>query len=121
MTDNLSIQQIAILKEQLQTTQDELSRLLQLSEKSSDIVELDQSSVGRLSRMDAIQQQQMARAGKRRLQLQRAQITKAMNKIADAEYGYCIECDEIIAFARLQIRPESELCVVCQNKREVGQ
>ncbi len=90
MTDNLSKKQIAILKEQLQTTKAELSSLLQISEQSADVVELDQSRVGRLSRMDAMQQQQMASAGKHRLQLQLTLISKAIKKIADDRYGYCI-------------------------------
>ncbi|RLA01593.1 MAG: hypothetical protein DRQ47_07880 [Gammaproteobacteria bacterium] len=62
----------------------------------------------------------MASAGKHRLQLQLAQIAKAIKKIAIGEYGYCMECDEVIAIARLQIRPEGELCVDCQNEQEIG-
>jgi DnaK suppressor protein len=118
MTDYPSIKQIKILQKQLQTTERQLTKLLKLSELSADIVELDQSRVGRLSRMDAMQQQQMASAGKRRQQYQLLQISQALKKITENDYGYCIECGEEIAYARLQIRPESELCVACQNQLE---
>ena len=119
MTNTLSTKQIKILTVQLESHRTELSSLLKLIDKSADIVELDQSRVGRLSRMDAMQQQQMASAGKRRQQLQLTQILRALKKIEDGDYGYCIDCDEIIAYARLEIRPESELCVACQNQQEI--
>ncbi|MFT5451513.1 MAG: DnaK suppressor protein [Enterobacterales bacterium] len=118
MTAYPSIEQIKILHKLLLSTEAELMSLLKLSQLSADIVELDQSRVGRLSRMDAMQQQQMASAGKRRQQYQLLQISQALKKIAEDEYGYCIECGEEIAFARLQIRPESEICVACQNLQE---
>jgi len=115
---SLSTEQIDLLHEQLQTIKIELSRLLTLTDKSADIVTLDQSRVGRLSRMDAMQQQQMAKAGKHRQQQQLKMVVHALKRIKEEDYGYCIECDEVIAFPRLQIRPESELCVACQNIQE---
>ena len=118
MTNYPSIEQIQILRKQLLSTEAELTKLLKLSRQSADIVELDQSRVGRLSRMDAMQQQQMASAGKRRLQYQLLQISQALKKIAEDDYGYCIECGEEITYARLQIRPESEFCVACQDLQE---
>ena len=118
MANFLSVEKIQHLRKQLLSTEAELTKLLQLSEQSADIVELDQSRVGRLSRMDAMQQQQMASAGKRRQQHQLLQVSKALKKISEDDYGYCIECGEVIAYARLQIRPECELCVACQNSQE---
>jgi DnaK suppressor protein len=120
MSDTLSLKQIKNFREQLQSLKDDLTNLLLLSSQSADVVELDQSRVGRLSRMDAMQQQQMASAGKRRQQLQLELIEKAMQKIIDEEYGECIECGEYISFERLQIRPESELCIACQNTLEMN-
>ncbi len=114
----LSKKQIATLHEQLRTIKVELTRLLTLSEKSSDIVTLDQSRVGRLSRMDALQQQEMAKAGKQRQEQQLILVNRALIRLEENEYGYCLECDEVIAYSRLQIRPESEFCVACQNLQE---
>ena len=118
MNNILTKSQIDILKQKLSSSKNELTQLLKLSESSSEIVELDQSKVGRLSRMDAMQQQQMASAGKRAQQLQLSQIIRALQKIESDEYGYCIDCDDVIAFARLQIRPESEGCIICQQAQE---
>ncbi len=119
MSKPITKAQIQSLLKQLLSSKEELSELLELSGQSADVVELDQSRVGRLSRMDAMQQQQMASAGQRRQQLQFKLIMKALQKIADEEYGYCNECGEGISFARLQIRPECELCVACQNIQEM--
>lgn len=80
--------------------------------------ELDQARVGRLSRMDAMQQQQMAAAGRRGLLVRQRQVRAALERIGRDEYGDCLSCDEPIALARLRARPESPFCVDCQGRRE---
>ena len=76
-------------------------------------VALDQQSVGRLSRMDALQQQAMSRASEaaRRRDLQR--VETAMRRLRDGEYGYCETCGEPIADGRLAVDPMAERCVDC--------
>lgn len=64
---------------------------------SSKPVELDQTMVGRLSRMDAMQQQEMALASKRRRDQLLYQIEAGLKRIESGDYGYCIKCDEEIA------------------------
>lgn len=68
--------------------------------------------------MDAMQQQQMASAGKRAQQIQLTQTNRALKKIEIDEYGYCIDCDDVITFSRIQIKPESERCINCQQVHE---
>lgn len=81
-------------------------------------VELDQSTVGRLSRMDAMQQQAMAQA-ERRMQAQRLDaVEAALERYDDDEYGWCCQCGEPISVRRLTARPESPFCVPCQTKLE---
>ena len=80
-------------------------------------VTLDQSAVGRLSRMDAMAQQQMALAGKRRMELRQKQISRALKAINDGVYGECVECGEEIRRARLRARPEAPFCIECANAR----
>lgn len=81
-------------------------------------VALDQSSVGRLSRMDALQGQAMAQANvDRQLALGRA-IKKALVRIERNEYGRCLECDDFIADARLDIDPAAEHCIACAQLNE---
>jgi len=80
---------------------------------SRDTVELQQDSVGRLSRMDAIQQQAMAQAQERRRGQERARIGAALDRIDDGEWGYCLTCGEEIAEARLRHDPSVAVCVGC--------
>ncbi len=80
-------------------------------------VELDQP-IGRLTRMDAIQQQQMARAARAALNVRRGQVLSALAAIDAGTYGECKHCEEPIAYPRLQARPESSLCIACQEELE---
>lgn len=79
-------------------------------------VELDQSSVGRLSRMDAIQVQEMALAGKRRRLAELARIQAAVKRIDDGDYGFCVNCDEPIALKRLEVDPATPACIRCAGR-----
>jgi DnaK suppressor protein len=83
---------------------------------ASDVVELQQDSVGRLSRMDALQQQAMAKAQTRRRANERTRITAALARIDEGEWGYCLNCGEEIAEKRLRHDPSAPLCVGCAGK-----
>lgn len=76
-------------------------------------VMLDQQSVGRLSRMDAMQQQAMARAQSARRAGRRRQIGAALARIEDGEFGYCEDCGEPIPAGRLDLDPAIARCVSC--------
>ncbi|MGK7652593.1 TraR/DksA family transcriptional regulator [Roseovarius sp. B08] len=76
-------------------------------------VELDQQSVGRLSRMDALQNQAMAKATDARRAGERARLTAALVRIDEGEYGYCEDCGEEIATGRLKLDPAATRCVDC--------
>jgi DnaK suppressor protein len=76
-------------------------------------VELDQQAVGRLSRMDALQVQAMAKETSRRRGTQLRRITAALARIDEGEYGYCIECGDEIAARRIELDPAALLCIGC--------
>ena len=76
-------------------------------------VTLDQSSVGRLSRMDAMQRQAMAQATARRRAGRRQRIIAALKRIDDDEFGYCQDCGEEIAAGRIALDPTVSLCLSC--------
>jgi DnaK suppressor protein len=82
---------------------------------SRETVELQQDSVGRLSRMDAMQQQAMAQATERRRLAERARIAAALERINDGEWGYCLKCGEEIAEKRLRLDPSVANCVNCAS------
>jgi DnaK suppressor protein len=89
-------------------------------ESSARTVELDQSRLGRISRMDALQGQAMSQqAARRRLQLQR-RIDLALERLEQGEFGDCLECGQAISEGRLDIDPATELCIRCADLLESG-
>lgn len=79
------------------------------------IVELDQCAVGRLSRMDALQGQAMARATAARRAARRQRIAAAFARMDAGEFGYCVDCGEEIAPARLGLDPTVPTCIGCAS------
>lgn len=84
-----------------------------LSAGTDQPVELDQSRVGRLSRMDSMQSQAMARHGSRRAEQEIERLRAALKRIESDEYGYCARCEEEIGAGRLRFDPGATLCVDC--------
>lgn len=99
----------------LEQRQAELQRLLFAEEPREQSVELDQSKVGRLSRMDALQQQAMVDASRGRAQRELVRVRLALKRIEEGDYGYCAECGEAIATGRLDFDPANPLCIDCAN------
>ncbi len=81
--------------------------------EARDIVTLDQQSVGRLSRMDAMQQQAMAKATQARRAQEKTRIKAALTRMDEGEFGYCDTCGESIPAARLNLTPTATRCVSC--------
>lgn len=98
-----------------------LQRLAELDEadaagaQAQSTVVLDQSRVGRLSRMDALQGQAMAGASAARRQQERRRIRAALERIDEGLYGRCVDCDVVIPEGRLAIDPAAERCVRCAS------
>lgn len=91
----------------------ELMDLVKSHEEDSATVELDQTMVGRLSRMDAIQGQAMAEEVKRRRDNELSRIGAALGRMDEDEYGYCLNCGDDIAEERLELDPSISLCNKC--------
>jgi DnaK suppressor protein len=113
LAEELSKAQITSLKKLLREQQAELKARDKEGASWRGPVELDQQSVGRLSRMDAMQQQEMAQAEARRRISDLARIEMALVRMAEDEYGWCAECGEPIAYGRLEIDPAAHLCIGC--------
>lgn len=105
----------AYFKDKLLRLRQETLDSIEKSKDTSKPVELDQTSVGRLSRMDAIQQQNLALAAKRRRHEYLKQIDRALKRIEDGDFGYCTACDEEIAFKRLDLNPVIQSCIQCAD------
>jgi DnaK suppressor protein len=102
-----------IFKEKLLARREELNGLSALSRESRDTVMLDQQSVGRLSRMDALQGQAMALATEERREQERVRIEAALRRIETGAYGFCVKCEEEIELRRLEFNPAATLCLSC--------
>ncbi len=84
-----------------------------LGREGQAVVELDQQAVGRLSRMDALQNQAMAKAGKARRGVETERLRAALARIEAGEFGYCEDCGEPIVEGRLRLDPATLRCVSC--------
>jgi DnaK suppressor protein len=84
----------------------------------SAVVELDQSKVGRLSRMDALQAQEMAKASDQRRMATLRNIEVALRRVENGEFGICRDCDATINPKRLEFDPTVTLCIDCASNLE---
>lgn len=97
---------------------DEILQVGQTGDQAAQPVELDQSKVGRLSRMDAMQAQAMSLEVKRRREIYVRQIEAALIRIDNGDYGRCANCDEPIALRRLEFDAAATRCISCAAKFE---
>ncbi|GAB4576982.1 MAG: TraR/DksA C4-type zinc finger protein [Roseibium sp.] len=101
------------IREKLTELKRELESLSEMSGESRATVELDQQSVGRLSRMDALQGQAMAQASERQRRANIQRIDAALSRLESGDYGYCVECGEKIGEKRLAVDPAAAFCISC--------
>jgi DnaK suppressor protein len=94
----------------------EISQLAEYMKGSGAPVELDQTRLGRLSRMDAMAQQQMAKAGHSRLMIELQRIEAALTRFEQGRYGMCCRCKVVISADRLTIDPATPFCRECQQE-----
>jgi len=113
MADELTQAEERELAADLQQLADALRQTSDVTADLASVVELDQTAVGRISRIDAIQQQQMAAEQKRRNKLRMQQVAVALKTLAEGDYGFCKRCGEPIGYRRLKAKPESPCCVPC--------
>lgn len=105
------------LRQQLLKMKVTLEEMKQSSTESGKTVALDQARVGRLSRMDALQVQQMALETDRRRQQQLIHIEGALRRIASGDYGDCFVCGEELDPKRLKADPATTRCTTCKAKQ----
>jgi DnaK suppressor protein len=105
-------------KKLLLDLRDGLREAQETGDAAEETVELDQTRVGRLSRMDAMQAQAMSIETGRRRRQQLLQIEAALRRIDEGEYGYCQDCGEDIPEPRLTIDPAALLCIECASRKE---
>jgi DnaK suppressor protein len=113
--NELTTEQIADRREALERLEAELEELLEATRDGTRPVELDEP-IGRLTRMDAIQQQSVSAANRRSAALRLRQVLQALELIGRGDYGFCLRCEDPIGYPRLAARPESPYCLDCQDE-----
>ena len=108
----LTESQVAELSSDIEALLLELEEAIERGRGATATVDLDQS-IGRVTRIDALQRQKIAAEQVRRHEIRRAQARAAMTRMESDEYGYCVSCDEPIGYRRLKARPESPRCIDC--------
>jgi DnaK suppressor protein len=105
------------LRQDLAALRGELEKILETAREGARPVDLG-LPIGRVSRIDALQQQQMARASLAALELRLRQATAALAAFGTGDYGFCRRCEEPIGYKRLNARPETPFCLACQAQAE---
>lgn len=107
---------VSRFKSMLESLKAELGSYRDGSTESRAPVTLDQQSVGRVSRVDAMQRQAMAQAQERQRAQDLVRVEQALRRVEEGGYGYCLDCDEQIAIRRLEVDPAAALCVRCAGR-----
>ena len=113
--DELTEAQRIELIDTLKKLRDHLVQLLGATREGTRPVDLDEL-IGRLTRMDAMQQQSMSAASRSGYDLRLRQVRQALALNERDEYGLCVRCEDPIGYARLKVRPESPYCLTCQEE-----
>ena len=116
MSSPLTAAQLEELREELESELVRLRRSMKVSEETKGPVELDQTSVGRLSRMDAIQSQAMQKGLHERELGRLGALESAVKRLAEGTFGLCDGCGAAIPYGRLLVMPEARYCTACGGR-----
>ncbi len=105
-------------KKQLAELRREIEALSEVTEEARQPVVLDQTTVGRLSRMDALQTRAMQLETERRRAVEIQRIDSALQRIDEGEFGYCVSCGVDIELKRLKNDPTTPTCFDCAEMSE---
>ena len=105
------------VKKRLLARRAALNETREQSAESRAPVTLDQTSVGRVSRVDAMQVQAMAIEAERRRGVEGKRIDGALARLDGGAYGECLNCGDDIAPARLESDPAATVCIACARLR----
>jgi RNA polymerase-binding transcription factor len=70
-------------------------------------------AIGRVSRMDAINNRSIVEAALRKAEEKLKNLKRVQSKLDDSDFGICLKCNNEIPLGRILIRPESLLCINC--------
>ncbi|OEJ65984.1 TraR/DksA family transcriptional regulator [Magnetovibrio blakemorei] len=106
------------IRKRLEAERQELLHDAKTTAEERGVVVLDQTAVGRLSRMDALQNQAMQVETERRREIELKRIEAALKRLDSNDYGFCVSCGEAIQAKRLDMDPATPVCIDCAHKAE---
>ncbi|GJL65270.1 MAG: molecular chaperone DnaK [Nitrospirales bacterium] len=109
---------VEYFREKLLTLREEITKIERTADEAAETVELDQTKIGRVSRMDALQSQAMAKESQQRRHLRKQRIETALQRIEKDIFGLCVRCEDEIHPKRLAFDPTILLCLTCANQNE---
>jgi len=98
-----------------------LQKMERLKEDILDLEELTkpiapENAIGRVSRMDAINNRSVNEAALRQARVKLAKLENAISKIDEPDFGKCSRCGQPIPIKRILFMPESTRCVNCADR-----
>jgi DnaK suppressor protein len=115
---SLTAAELTVLAAEIATELERLERSISISGDAAAPVALDQTAVGRVSRADALQNQQLSVSMHTRSLARHTELLDAQRRIERGEYGVCQQCGALIPFGRLLVFPEARWCAACGGSRE---
>jgi DnaK suppressor protein len=113
----IDVRQLPALQERLERRLAEIEGLLCDTADAARPVKLDQTSVGRLSRMDALQQQAMRVSLRDGFLREQRRVAAALERMREGRYGICCACQDELSLERLQADPAAPFCVECETDK----
>ncbi|MDH5426602.1 MAG: TraR/DksA family transcriptional regulator [Nitrospirota bacterium] len=117
MLDHLDHQHF---KHALLALQSDILAVEQSGQEATHTVELDQTTIGRVSRMDALQGQAIAKDSQQRRMIQLQRIDASLQRLKKGIFGLCLRCGEDIHRKRLEFDPTAPLCIDCARHGKKG-
>ena len=103
-------------KQALLNLQGLLNKSLTLVDPSTESITPDRA-IGRLTRMEAIQAQQISSASREQMKIRLKQTERALLQVEAGTYGLCARCNDPIPEGRLQVMPEAPFCLICASRK----
>jgi len=98
-----------------QLLQQEISKTEELIKEYKEMTQpiAPDCAIGRVSRMDAINNKSVTEAALRQAEGKLNNLNRVLSQIGSKEFGLCLKCKQPIPVGRILIRPESLYCVRC--------
>lgn len=111
MESSIKKELAAKIEDMITSLQIEIEQLIELTKPIS-----PENSIGRLTRLDAINNKSVAEASLRNRKRKLGKLQVAATRINEDGYGICSRCKKDINPQRLLLMPESDKCVKCAGR-----